>query len=164
MAAVLNADSYLNQPDFRSAERTFHEMYGITDKIKPGGSLFIQTRMPQNYVFRHLKNYDYTSFCDEELQKRKEMMYPPFSNLAVVTFNGKDYDDNKVKGTVKKICDGNEGIEILGPSLSLTKKGQKEYALLLKTASKKKLQSAAREFLKMSEGYKDLKVSVVIDA
>ncbi|NCO83029.1 MAG: primosomal protein N' [Nitrospirae bacterium CG_4_10_14_3_um_filter_44_29] len=164
MAAVLNADSYLNQPDFRSAERTFHEMYGITDKIKPGGSLFIQTRMPQNYIFRHLKNYDYVSFCDEELEKRKEMLYPPFSKLAVVTFNGKDYDDNKVKGAVKKICDGNEGIEILGPSLSLTKKGQKEYALLIKTASKKKLQSAAREFLKMSEGYKDLKVSVAIDA
>ncbi|MEK7683328.1 MAG: primosomal protein N', partial [Nitrospirota bacterium] len=81
MAAVLNADSYLNQPDFRSAERTFHEMYGITDKIKPGGSLFIQTRMPQNYIFRHLKNYDYASFCDEELEKRKEMLYPPFSKL-----------------------------------------------------------------------------------
>ncbi len=164
MAAVLNADSYLNQPDFRSAERTFHEMYGITDKIKPGGSLFIQTRMPQNYIFRHLKNYDYASFCDEELEKRKEMLYPPFSKLALITFKGRDCDTVRTEKAIREILSGNKALEVLGPSLSVSKKGQKEYTLLLKTSSGKKLHSAVREFLKVFEGYKDLKVSVAIDA
>jgi len=160
LAAALNADSYLNQPDFRSAEKTFQELYGISDKIKPGGLLFIQTRMPQNYVFRHLKNYDYASFCNEELAKRKEVLYPPFSRLAVITFKGKGYDEGNVNEAIKKMSD----LEILGPTLSLTKKGQKEYTLFIKTSSKKKFQSAARDFLKMAEGRKDLKVSVAIDA
>jgi len=160
MAAVLNADSYLNQPDFRSAEKTYHELFGISDKLKPGGSLFIQTRMPQNDVFRYLKNHDYASFCNEELAKRKEISYPPFSRLAIITFKGKDYDEGKVNEVIKKMDD----LEILGPSMSISKKGQKEYTLLLKTSIKKKLQSAAREFLKIAEGSKDLKISVAIDA
>jgi len=164
MAAVLNADSYLNQPDFRSAEKTYQEISAIADKIRPDGRLFVQTRMPQNYVFKFIRSHDYAGFCEEELAMRKAMSYPPYSKLAVITFKGKDYDDVKLKGIVKKICEGNESIEILGPSVSLTKKGSAEYALLIKTASKEKLHLAAREILKTFAGDKNLKVNVAIDA
>ncbi|MBU4320256.1 MAG: primosomal protein N' [Thermodesulfovibrionales bacterium] len=163
MAAVLNADSYLNQPDFRSAERTFHEMYGITDKIKPGGSLFIQTRMPQNYIFRHLKNHDYASFCDEELEKRKEMLYPPFSKLALITFNGRDCDTARTEKAIREILSGNKALEVLGPSVTPTKKGGKEYSLLFKAVSKKNLHSSVKRFLEILGSYKCLNVKIVID-
>ncbi|MBT9536566.1 MAG: primosomal protein N', partial [Nitrospirae bacterium] len=163
MAAVLNADSYLNQPDFRSAERTFHEMYGITDKIKPGGLLFIQTRMPQNYIFRHLKNHDYASFCDEELEKRKEMLYPPFSKLALITFNGRDCDTVRAEKAIKEIISINKGVEVLGPSVTPTKKGGKEYSLLFKAVSKKNLHSSVKRFLELLGSYKCLNVKIAID-
>ncbi len=163
MAAVLNADSYLNQPDFRSAERTFHEMYGIADKIKPGGSLFIQTRMPQNYIFRHLKNYDYASFCDEELEKRKEMLYPPFSKLALITFNGRDCDAVRTEKAIREILSGNKALEVLGPSVMPTKKGGKEYSLLFKAVSKKNLHSSVKRFLELLGSYKCLNVKIAID-
>ncbi len=159
MAAVLNTDMNLHLPDFRSTEKTYHELLSVSEKIRSDGKLFIQTWMPQNYLFRFIKNYDYSGFCDEELARRKKMSYPPYSKLAIITFKGRDYDDEKVRGVVKRMAD----LEILGPSLSFSKKGQKEYTLLLKTPSKKKLHSAVMEFLKMFEGYKDLKVSVAID-
>lgn len=163
MVAVLNADSYLNQPDFRSAERTFHEMYGIADKIKPSGSLFIQTRIPQNYIFRHLKNYDYASFCDEELEKRKEMLYPPFSKLALITFNGKDCDAVRTEKAIREILSGNKALEILGPSVTPTKKGGKEYSLLFKAVSKKNLHFSVKRFLELLGSYKCLNVKIAID-
>lgn len=163
MAAVLNADIYLNLPDFRSAEKAYQEISVISDKIKPDGRLFIQTRMPQNYLFKFIKNYDYPAFCEEELSRRKAISYPPYSKLALITFKGRDYNDNKVKDAVKRLVAENEDLEILGPSLSSTRKGQKEYSLLLKTTSKKKLHSSAKEFLKMLEGSKNLKVSIAID-
>lgn len=163
MVAVLNADSYLNQPDFRSAERTFHEMYGIADKINPSGSLFIQTRIPQNYIFRHLKNYDYASFCDEELEKRKEMLYPPFSKLALITFNGKDCDAVRTEKAIREILSGNKALEILGPSVTPTKKGGKEYSLFFKAVSKKNLHFSVKRFLELLGSYKCLNVKIAID-
>lgn len=162
MAAVLNADIYLNLPDFRAIEKAYQELSVISDKIKPEGRLFIQTRMPQNYLFRFIRNNDYAGFCDEELSKRKEVSYPPYSKIALITFKGRDYDDKKVEDAVKKIS-VEKDIEILGPSLSSGRQGQKEYALLLKTASKNKLHSAARELLKIFEGYKDIKINIAID-
>jgi len=160
IAAVLNADSYLNQPDFRSAEKAYQELATIADKVKPDGRVFIQTRMSQNYLFKFIRNYDYAGFSEEELKRRKEMSYPPYSKLAIITLKGKDYNEGKVSEVIKKMDD----LEILGPSLSLTKKGQKEYTLLLKSPSKEKLHTAARGILKMAEGRKDLKISVAIDA
>ncbi len=162
MAAVLNADIYLNLPDFRAIEKAYQELSVIYDKVKPEGRVFIQTRMPRNYLFKFIKNYDYPGFCDEEMAKRKEMSYPPYSKLALITFKGRDYDDKKVSDAVKKVS-ADKDIEILGPSLSFSKKGQKEYALLLKTVSKNKLHSCAKEFLKLLEGYKNLKINIAID-
>jgi primosomal protein N' (replication factor Y) len=162
MAAVLNADFYLNLPDFRSGEKAYQEIAGIADRVKPGGRTFLQTRMPQNYVYKFIKNLDYASFCEEELQKRKAMLYPPYSKLALITFKGKDYDGNKVQSTIKKLI-ADKDLEILGPSSSMNKKGQEEYTLLIKTSSTTKLQPSAKEFLKLFEGCKNLKVNVAID-
>jgi len=162
MAAVLNVDIYLNQPDFRSAEKTYQEMSSIADKIKPDGRLFIQTRIPQNYFFKFIKNYDYPAFCEEELSRRKAISYPPFSRLAIITFRGRGYDDDKVRTTIKRLLTDNEDLEVLGPSSSI-KKGQIEYNLLLKTTLKNKLHSFAKEILRLFGGYKNLKVSIAID-
>jgi primosomal protein N' (replication factor Y) len=163
MAAVLNADSYLNQPDFRSAERTFHEMYGIANKIKPGGSLFIQTRMPQNYLFKFIRNYDYAGFSEEELKRRKEMSYPPFSKLALITFNGRDCDTVKAEKAIEEILSANKGVEVLGPSITPAKKGEEECTLLFKAASKKNLHSSVKRFMEILGGCKCVDVKIAID-
>jgi len=89
MAAVLKTDLFLNLPDFRSAEKAYQEILFIVDKIEPHGEIFIQTRMPQNYLFKYLKNYDYSSFVKEELHRRRVLMYPPYSRLLLIKFISK---------------------------------------------------------------------------
>jgi len=119
--------------------------------------------MPQNYLFKFARNYDYPGFCDEELAKRKAISYPPFSKLALITFKGRGYDEDKVKDAVKMISKETGEIEILGPSSSMDRKGQMEHNLLFKTTLRKNLHIYAKEFLKLFEGQKDLKVFIAID-
>jgi len=163
MGAVLNADIYINLPDFRAIEKAYQELSAIADKIKPLGRVFIQTRMPRNYLFKFIRNYDYAGFCGEELSKRKEMSYPPYSKIALITFKGGDYDDNMVAAVIKRLAEDNKDLEILGPSVSMSRKGRKERTMLIKTTSKTKLHSSAKEFLKLAEGCKNLKISIAVD-
>ncbi|MEK7333353.1 MAG: primosomal protein N', partial [Nitrospirota bacterium] len=136
MGAVLNADIYINLPDFRAIEKAYQELSAVADKIKPMGRVFIQTRMPRNYLFKFIRNYDYAGFCEEELSKRKEMSYPPYSKIVLITFKGSDYDDNRVATVIKRLVEDNKELEILGPSVSMSRKGGKERTMLIKTASK----------------------------
>jgi primosomal protein N' (replication factor Y) len=163
VAAILNADIYLNLPDFRAIEKAYQEISSIADKVIPEGRVFIQTRMPQNYLFKFIRNYDYPGFCDEELAKRKAISYPPFSRLALLTFKGKGYDGDKVKDAVETISKKTGEIEILGPSSGIDRKGQKEHSLLFKTTLRKNLHIYVKEFLRLFEGQKDLKILIAID-
>jgi len=67
MAAILNADQFLNIPDFRAAEKAFQEISMIADKIETQGEIYIQTRMPDNYLYRYVRNYSYNAFSKEEM-------------------------------------------------------------------------------------------------
>lgn len=164
MAAVLNIDVSLSMPDFRAIEKAYQELVSISGKVRPDGKLFIQTRMPENYLFRFLKNYDYTKFVNEELRIRKEMLYPPFSKIATVTLKGKGYNENKVKNAIQKISADKDEIEILGPSLSTGKKKYAEHCLFFRVSAKTRIQPYLREFLKEFEKDKDLKIGIAIDA
>lgn len=164
MAAVLNIDISLSLPDFRAIEKAYQEIVSIAEKVKPNGRLFIQTRMPENYLFRFLKNYDYAKFVNEELRMRKEMSYPPFSKISTVTLKGKGYNENKVKNAVRKISADKDVIEILGPSPSAGKKKLAEHCLLFRAPAKMRIQPFLKEFLKEFEKDKDLKIGITIDA
>jgi primosomal protein N' (replication factor Y) len=115
MAAILNTDIFLNLPDFRSAEKTFQEISLIIDKIEPCGEVFIQTRMPQHYLFKYLRNYDYSSFFKEELHRRKSLRYPPYSRLVIIKFIT---ERDLSKELLEIIGRTDKDVEILGPSLS----------------------------------------------
>ena len=91
------------------------------------------------------------------------MSYPPYSKIVLITFKGSDYDDNRVAAVIKRLVEDNKELEILRPSVSMSRKGLKEHPMLIKTASKTKLYSSAKEFLKLAEGCKNLKISIAVD-
>ncbi|MBM4145389.1 MAG: primosomal protein N' [Nitrospira sp.] len=159
MAAILNTDLYLNLPDFRSAEKSYQEILSIIDKIDPDGEVFIQTRMPQNYLYKCLKNYDYNSFFKEELQRRRDLSYPPFSKLLLIKFITRRDISGKVQNIKKPVDD----VEILGPYIEKNKKGENEYKLLLKSSLREKLHSTAKSLLQAFKNQKDVKIKVDVD-
>ncbi|MEW6418045.1 MAG: primosomal protein N' [Nitrospirota bacterium] len=183
MAAILNTDLFLNLPDFRSSEKTFQEISSIIDKIEPRGEVFIQTRIPQNYLFKYLKNYDYHSFFREELNRRKSLNYPPYSRLLLIKFVSKrdifvELSEiiNKTKKIIPphpplvkggrgdyKIKRIDDNVEVLGPSISKKNQGKNEFKLLLKSPIRGSLHSIARTFIEAFKDSKDVRVKIDVD-
>jgi primosomal protein N' (replication factor Y) (superfamily II helicase) len=160
MAAVLNADLFLNIPDFRSTERAYQEISSIADTVEPGGEIFIQTRMPQNFLFKNLKKYAYASFVKEELPVRRELNYPPYAKLLLIKFiTGRDLSKklSEVRSRIGK------GVEVLGPFTSKESRDRKEFRLLLKSSLRGSLHEAARMFLEAFRNDKDTRIRVDVD-
>ena len=93
LVGVLNADSSLNMPDFRAAERTFQllaQVSGRAGRAELPGEVFIQTSAPENPVLQAARKSAFEEFAEEELKNRRECGFPPFVRLAVANFRSKD--------------------------------------------------------------------------
>lgn len=160
MAAILNTDLSLQIPDFRSMEKTYQEIMSVGDRIVTSGEIFIQTRMPQNYLFKCIRNYDYRMFFREELDRRKSLHYPPYTRLLLMRFISKKDLTGELSDIQKR---GDKEVEILGPSLPENKKGRYEFKLLLKSSVRGALHSAARTFLGAYVRSKEVTIKIDVD-
>lgn len=163
MAAFLNTDQHLNLPDFRSAEKAYQEISSVMDTIESDGEIFIQTRMPGNYLFKYLKAYDHRSFCREELIRRKELCYPPFSRLVLIRVIAQKDIAGKLCEFVGTRTTGDMHVEILGPHLSKNKQGKNEYKFLLKSGVRENLRAAAASFIETFRNSRDVRVKIDVD-
>ncbi|WP_110932274.1 primosomal protein N' [Paenibacillus bouchesdurhonensis] len=90
LVGVIAADTALNFPDFRSAEKTFQlltQVAGRAGRHQLPGEVYIQTYMPEHYSIIHSSRHDYHSFVREELQHRRTLHYPPYSRLILATLS-----------------------------------------------------------------------------
>ena len=93
LVGVLSADQALYSDDFRSFERAFALLTQVVGRSGRGeykGEAVIQTYTPENPVIKLAANQDYESFFESEIVMRKAMLYPPFADLCVVGFVGRD--------------------------------------------------------------------------
>jgi len=124
LVGVINADSSLNVPDFRSAENTFQllsQVSGRAGRSDLSGEVVIQTYNPDHYSIKHAKNHDYISFYNEEMDNRKNLNYSPYFYITLVNIASKDYDTgfseaNKIGDYLRKNL--SEGTRVLGPSMA----------------------------------------------
>jgi primosomal protein N' (replication factor Y) (superfamily II helicase) len=85
LVGVINADTGLHLPDFRSGERTFQllaQVAGRTGRGDRGGRVLIQTYTPEHPCIGLAAKHDYLGFAQFELGFRKEHLYPPYQRLA----------------------------------------------------------------------------------
>jgi primosomal protein N' (replication factor Y) len=85
LVGVISADTALNLPDFRSAERTFQlltQVAGRAGRGPLGGQAIIQTYAPEHYAIQAAARHDYAGFYAQEQAFRQQLGYPPFSRLA----------------------------------------------------------------------------------
>jgi len=88
LVGVILADISLHFPDFRSQERTFQlltQVAGRAGRSSDQGEVVIQTYIPDNSALLCAQNHNYEKFYINELEIRKEHIYPPFSNLIKIT-------------------------------------------------------------------------------
>lgn len=121
LVGVLNADTALNLPDFRSAERVFSLLSQVAGRAGRGdrpGRVMIQTYAADNYALDYVARHDYQGFAELELSQRQALAYPPFGYLVHLVLSGND--ERKVNNAAEQICvnltAGAVDVEILGPA------------------------------------------------
>ncbi len=85
LVGVVSADTALNLPDFRAAERTFQlltQVAGRAGRGLRGGRVIVQTYNPAHYAVQMAARHDFAGFAQRELAFRREHGYPPFRRLA----------------------------------------------------------------------------------
>ncbi|MDE5796075.1 MAG: primosomal protein N', partial [Muribaculaceae bacterium] len=93
VVGVLNADTLLNFPDFRSNERAFNmleQVAGRAGRRADKGQVIIQTTAPEHPVLADVKHHDYTSYYTRELDDRQRFAYPPFTRIINIYIKHKD--------------------------------------------------------------------------
>lgn len=93
VVGVLNADTILNYPDFRSNERGFNmleQVAGRAGRRKEKGLVLIQTTSTDNKILDYVKRHDYKAYYAAEIEQRHALNYPPFSKLIMVYIKNKD--------------------------------------------------------------------------
>ena len=93
LVAVLQADSLLNQPDFRSYEHAFQmleQVSGRAGRTGSQGEVMIQTFNPKNPVFEYLKAHDYNGLYSQQIAEREFFKYPPYQRLIMLTLRHRD--------------------------------------------------------------------------
>lgn len=93
LVGVVLADLTLQLPDFRSSERTFSlltQVAGRSGRGEDAGRVLVQTYLPDHYAIRSGVAQDYGMFYEKELEFRKALYYPPFSELVRILLRGKN--------------------------------------------------------------------------
>ena len=93
VVGVLNADTILNFPDFRSGERAFNmleQVAGRAGRRKEKGEVVIQTTSPESGILEYVKAHDYRGYFESELADRKRYNYPPFTRVVNIYLKHKN--------------------------------------------------------------------------
>ncbi len=91
VVGVLNADIAMHSSDFRSYERTFSLLTQVVGRSGRGadkGTAVIQTIEPDSRIIELAADQDYDTFYDSEIMTRRLMIYPPYCDIATVSFLG----------------------------------------------------------------------------
>lgn len=126
LVGVIAADTGMHLPDFRAAERTFQLITQVSGRAGRGdqkGEVVVQTYHPNHHSIVYARKHDYKSFYYEEIERRRELCYPPFTDMLrflFVSVTEKKGDDASLfmADLLKDIGEGKmeKGIEILGPA------------------------------------------------
>jgi primosomal protein N' (replication factor Y) (superfamily II helicase) len=93
LVGVVDADTGLYLPDFRSAERTFQllaQVAGRAGRGPKGGRVLVQTRHPTHHALMWAGDHDTESFLREERELRESPPYPPATSLVNLVCSGPD--------------------------------------------------------------------------
>lgn len=128
LIGVVNSDTALNMPDFRTNERSFQLITQVAGRAGrkdfPGKAIF-QTYNPDNFALQAAVSHDYDAFYRKELEFRKEFNYPPFGRLIKCSFKHSKID--YALGEGRKLAEEINGlndpdIQILGPAPAFVSK------------------------------------------
>lgn len=131
VVGVLNADSALNFPDFRSFEKAFQLFVQVRGRAGRGsekGHVFIQTNQPKHEVIKSVINNELELFYESIMDQRKAFFYPPFSRLIEISIQSKDINElNHLSEMLVQYLKPDFKEHVLGPEFPMIKKIKNNY-------------------------------------
>ncbi len=154
LVGVINADTSLNIPDFRSGEYTFqllNQVAGRCGRKDLEGEVYIQTFNIDHYAIKFASISDYQNFYLYEMNFRRQLKYPPFYYLTLVKVLSKNEQKAlEISTIIAKILrrDCRE-CNVLGPSMSNVFRINNvyRYLVLIKYKSEPKLYETLEKIL-----------------
>ncbi len=119
MVGVLNADSLLHYPDFRSFERSFQlltQVAGRAGRKEKQGKVIIQTYSPEHPVIERVIENDFLGMYNQEIEEREKYGYPPFYRLIKITVKHRERERSaEAADELGKLLKKQLGARVLGP-------------------------------------------------
>jgi len=123
LVGIVNADIALHFPDFRAAEKTFSLLTQVAGRAGRGdepAQVVLQTYSPDHSAIQLASAHDYEGFAAMELEARRQLRFPPFTRLLVITRSDSSDRDAREQAQqealrLRGLLAGGE-VEVLGPS------------------------------------------------
>ena len=131
VVGVLNVDSVLNFPDFRSFEKAYQlivQVSGRAGRKDKKGTVYIQTNQPEHSVINHVLADNYLQFYQSQINEREQFHYPPFTRVIELSVVSKDV--NVVNDIAQQLANQLKplfGGMMLGPEFPLIAKIKDQY-------------------------------------
>jgi primosomal protein N' (replication factor Y) len=156
LVGVVNADTALHLPDFRSAERTFQllvQVAGRTGRGPKGGRVLVQTFSPDHAAIKAALRHDYVTFAAEELSHRRELAYPPFGHMSRLVIrspqeaHAREFADHLGTLITQALSKREAAARVLGPAPAPIAKlrGQHRFQLQVQGNDAELIRAALRE-------------------
>ena len=131
VVGILNADTMISFPDFRSHERAFNMMEQVAGRAgrkHSQGLVLMQTSDPDHAVVNFVKNHDYLGFYEHEIAERQRFFYPPFCRIINIYLKHRD-ENALIELSVhfSKMLRQIFGSRILGPEAPMVARVQQFY-------------------------------------
>lgn len=168
LVGVINIDSSLNIPNFRSSEVTFSlldQVIGRAGRGEKEGCAIVQTFNPDHYSILCAQNHDYKSFYEKEMRVRKNLSYPPYRFITLIKISSKDFkygieEAKKISLFLRRNLSFNT--TVLGPSMAnvLRINNTYNFQVILKYKKDEKLYNTLNQMIKIYEGNSKIKVEL----
>jgi primosomal protein N' (replication factor Y) (superfamily II helicase) len=170
LGVILDADATLRFPDFRAEERTFAlvaQLAGRSGRGARGGRVLVQTLAPEAAAIRHAAAHDTAAFLAGELERRRELAYPPFSHLIRLELAGSDLARlETAAGALRAELDETLPADatVLGPAPRFRLRGRERRQLLVKSGERAAAVAAVRAAVEAAAAARELReLSVAVD-
>jgi primosomal protein N' (replication factor Y) len=163
LGVVLDADATLRFPDFRAEERTFALIAQLAGRVGRGseGRVLVQTIAPDARSIVHAARHDSDGFLAGELERRRELSYPPFSHLIRIVCSAVESPAARAAAAAVREClsdtlpgaNGNVGDSaVLGPAALFRLRGRERQVLVVKAAERRPAVRAVGEAVRRVTG------------
>lgn len=175
LVGVINADTQLRLPDFRSAERTFDLIEQVAGRAGRGaleGCVLVQTYLPESCAIQAAAAYDRLRFLADELPKRKLLRYPPYARLANILIWGEHVEEvrrtaielaGRIEEVIRDVV-GSEWQSLGAAPCAIDKlRNQHRWHILIKAPADADIASAIEPVIRRRRTHKRVNVACDID-